>query len=188
MLPGMARHRDEAGTRYQYADDYSRDDRESRHRRHRSRDYDDDEYAAKRERRERRRAEDVRQEAAVDVNDLRARRASYFSRPESVRYRDQDRMAQEVRAESVKTPRSSHRELRRDGTRKSKKKREVVEVDRDEDYVYGRPKSGEVRRSSGRKRSDEGGSSSRTAYTPRSGSGSSRRVEEPKISRSVYLG
>lgn len=183
-MPGMARHRDEAGTRYQYADDYSRDDRESRHhRRHRSRDYDDDEYAAKRERRERRRAEDARQEAAVDIDDLRARRASYFSKPESDRYRDQDRMAQELRAESAKTPRSSHRELRRDGTRKTKKKREPLEVDRDEDYVYGRPKSSEVRRPSGRKRSDEGGSSSRTAYTPRSGSGSSRRIDEPKLSR-----
>jgi hypothetical protein len=93
-------------------------------------------------------------------------------------------MAQDSRAESVKTPRSSHRELRRDGTRKTKKKREVNDVvDRDEDYVYGRPKSTEVRRSSGRKRSDEGGSSSRTAYTPRSGSGSSRRVDEPKLGR-----
>lgn len=180
----MARNRDEADTRYQYADEYSRGDRESRHhRRHRSRDYDDEEYAAKRERRERRRAEDARREAAVDLDDLRARRASYYAKPESDRYRDQDRMAQEVRVESVKTPRSSHRELRRDGTRKTKKKREVIEVDRDEDYVYSRPRSSEVRRSSGRKRSDEGGSSSRTAYTPRSGSGSSRRVEEPKLSR-----
>lgn len=180
----MARNRDEAGTRYQYADEYSRDDRESRHhRRYRSRDYDDDEYAAKRERRERRRAEEARREAEVDLDDLRARRASYYSRPESDRHRDQDRMAQDIRAESVKTPRSSRRELTRDGTRKTKKKREVIEVDRDEDYVYGRPKSGEVRRSSVRKRSDEGGSSSRTAYTPRSGSGSSRRVDEPKLSR-----
>ena len=43
----MARNRDEAGTRYQYADEYSREDRDSKHhRRHRSRDYDDDEYAA----------------------------------------------------------------------------------------------------------------------------------------------
>lgn len=179
----MARNRDEAGTRYQYADEYSRNDRESRHhRRHRSRDYDDDEYAAKRERRERRRAEDARREAEVDLDEIRARRSSYYSRPSSDRYRDQDRMAQETRAESVKTPRSSRRELMRDGTRKTKKKREVIEVDRDEDHVY-RPKSSEVRRSSGRKRSDEGGSSSRTAYTPRSGSGSSRRVEEPKLGR-----
>lgn len=181
----MARNRDEAGTRYSYADDqYSRDDRESRHhRRHRSRDYDDDDNAAKRERRERRRAEDARREAEVDLDDLRARRASYYSRPSSDRHREQDRMAQGSRAESVKTPRSSRRELTRDGTRKStRKKREVVEVDRDEDYVY-RPKSSEVRRSSGRKRSDEGGSSSRTAYTPRSGSGSSRRVEDPKLGR-----
>jgi len=180
----MARNRDEGGTRYAYADDqYSRDDRDSRHhRRHRSRDYEDDEYAAKRERRERRRAEDARREAEVDLDDLRARRASYYSRPSSDRYREQDRMAQESRAESVKTPRSSRREVTRDGTRKSKKKREVVEVDREDDYVY-RPKSSEVRRSSGRKRSDEGGSSSRTAYTPRSGSGSSRRVEELKLGR-----
>lgn len=180
----MARNRDEAGTRYQYADEYSRNDRESRqHRRHRSRDHDDDEYAAKRERRERRRAEEARREAEVDLSDLRARRASYYSRPESDRYRDQERMAQESRVESVKEPRTSHRELRRDGTRKTKKKRDVVEAVREDDYVYGRPKSSEVRRSSGRKRSDEGGSSSRTAYTPRSGSGSSRRVEEPKLSR-----
>lgn len=181
----MARNRDEAGTRYQYADEYPRDDRDSKqHRRHRSRDYEDEDYAAKRERRERRRADDSRREAAIDVDDLRARRTSYYSKPESDRYRDPDRMAQDSRAESVKTPRSSHRELRRDGTRKTKKKREVNEgVDRDEDYVYGRPKSTEVRRSAGRKRSDEGGSSSRTAYTPRSGSGSSRRVDEPKLGR-----
>ncbi|KAJ8106004.1 hypothetical protein OPT61_g9829 [Boeremia exigua] len=185
MPSGMARHRDEAGTRYQYADEHPRDDRESRHhRRHRSRDHDDYEYAAKRERRERRRAEDVRQEAAVDIDDLRTRRASYYSRPESDRYRDQDRMAHEARVESEKTPRSSHRELRRDGTRKTKK-RDVIDVDRDEDYIYGQPKSSEIRRSSGRKKSEEGGSSSRTAYTPRSGSGSSRRVEEPKLSRSI---
>lgn len=163
----MARNRDEAGTRYQYADEYSRDDRESRHhRRHRSRDYDDAEYAAKRERREHRRAEEARREAEVDLDEVRARRASYYTRPESDRYRDQDRMAQEIRVEGAKDSRSSHRELRRDGTRRTKKKREVVELDRDEDYVYGRPKSSEVRRSSGRKRSDEGGSSSRTAYTP----------------------
>lgn len=174
----MARHRDEAGTRYQYADEYLPDDRERRHhRRHRSREYDDDEYAGKRERRERRRAEEARRETEVDLDDLRARRSSYYAKPESERYRDQDRMA-----ESIKTPRSSHREIRRDGTRKTKKKREVVGGDRDEDYVYGRPKSSEVRRSSGR---DEGGSSSRTAYTPRSGSGSIsvRRVEEPKLRR-----
>jgi hypothetical protein len=92
-------------------------------------------------------------------------------------------MASAIRPESVKEARSSHRELRRDGTRKTKKKRDVIADERDEDYVYGRPKSTEVKRSSTRKRSDEGGSSSRTAYTPRSGSGSSRRVEEPKLSR-----
>lgn len=183
MLPGMARNRDEAGTRYQHADEYLRDDRESRHhRRHRGRDYDDDEYTARRERRECRRTEEARREAEADINDLRARRASYHSRPESDRYRGQDRMAQEIRVESFKEPRSSHRELRRDDTHRSKKRREVIQIDRDEDYAYGRPKSSEVKRSSGRKRSDEGGSS-RTAYTPRSGSGSSRRVEEPKLSR-----
>lgn len=180
----MARTRDEAGTRYAYADEqYSRDDRESRHqRRHRSRDYNDDEYAAKRERRERRRAEDARREAEADIDDIRARRSSHYSRPSSDQYRGQDRMAQESRPESVKTPRSSRRELTRDGTRKSRKKSEAVQVDREEDYVY-RPKSNEVRRSSGLKRSDEGNSSSRTAYTPRSGSGSSRRFEEPKLGR-----
>lgn len=183
----MARTRDEAGTRYQYADEYLQDDRERRHhRRHRSREYDDDEYAAKRERRERRRAEEARREAAVDLNDLRARRPSYPTRPESERYRDQDRMAQKIRVESAKEPRNSHREIRKDGTRGTKKtKREVAADVRDEDYIYGRRKSSEVKRSSGRRRSDEGGSSSRTAYTPRSGSGSNslRRVEEPKMSR-----
>lgn len=183
MLPGMARNRDEAGTRYQHADEYLRDDRESRHhRRHRSRDY-NDEYPVRRERRECRRTEEARREAEVDIDDLRAQRASYHSRPESDRYRGQDRMAQEIRVESVKEPRSSHRELRREDTRRSKKRREVIQIDKDEDYMYGRPKSSEVKRSSGRRRSDEGGSSSRTAYTPRSGSGSSRRIEEPKLSR-----
>lgn len=179
----MARNRDERGTRY--ADDLERD---RRHRSHRNRD-DDEQTAAKRERRERRRADEARREAELDIEDLRARRESYYTRPEAERRRNTERMAQEIRVEQVKeTPRSAPRELRRDGTRRTKR-REVVADDRSDEYVYGRPKSRgaveEVRRSSARKRSDEGGSSSRTAYTPLSGSASAsvRRVEVPKLSR-----
>jgi hypothetical protein len=188
----MARDRDERGTRYQYADEYPDEDRERRHRRRtKAREYDDEPSAARRERRERRRADEVRGEAEINIDDLRARRESYYTRPEAERRREQDRMSREIRVETVKDkPRSGHREVRRDGTRRSKR-REVVADDRSDDYVYGRPKSRGVveevvvRRSSARKRSDEGGSSSRTAYTPLSGSGSAsvRRVEVPKLSR-----
>lgn len=184
----MARDRDGRGTRY-YEED---PEEERRHRRrHKSRENDDEPSAARRERRERRRAEEARGQAEVDIDDLRSRRASYFARPEAERPRDRERMVQEIRLESAQDqPRSSHRELRRDGSRRVKR-REVVADDRSDDFVYGRPKShGAVdeissRRLSARKRSDEGGSSSRTAFTPHSGSGSAslRRVEEPKLSR-----
>lgn len=191
----MARDRDAQGTRYQYADEQPvDDDRDRRHRRrHRTRDYSDDPSPAKRERRERRRADDARREAELDIDDLRARRESYYHRPEDERRHDQERMAQEIRLDRVQDkPRSSHREVRRDGTRKAKRRPASPEERSDDyDYVYGRPKSGgvveevTVRRSSARKRSDEGGSSSRTAYTPLSGSGSAsvRRVEIPPLSR-----
>jgi hypothetical protein len=180
----MARNRDERGTRY-HSDDLERD---RRHRSHRHRD-EDEQTAARRERRERRRADEARREAELDIENLRARRVSYHTSPEAERRRNQEHMAQEIRIEQVKgTPRSTPRELRPDGTRRSKR-REVVADDRSDEYVYGRPKSRgvieEVRRSSARKRSDEGGSSNRTAYTPLSGSGSAsvRRVEVPKLSR-----
>jgi hypothetical protein len=184
----MARTRDERGTRYP-GDDQIDADRERRHRRRKTREAEDDD-AAKRERRERRRADEARRQAELDIEDLRARRESYYSRPETERSRNQDRMAQEIRVERPKeAPRTAPRELRRDGTRRTKR-RDVAD-DRSDDYVYGRPKSravadeAPVRRSSTRKRSEEGGSSNRTAYTPRSGSGSAsvRRVEVPKLNR-----
>ncbi|KAF1947707.1 hypothetical protein EJ02DRAFT_2499 [Clathrospora elynae] len=203
----MARDRDERGTRDYRQGEYLDDDRERRHRRrHKSLEYDDEPSPAKRERRERRRTEDVRRAADVDIDDLRARRDPYYTRLEAERRHDQDqaRMARETRSRPVKdTPRSSDREVRRDGTRSSDrevrrdgtrrvKRREVVADDRSDDYVYGRPVRGHVeevtvRRSSIRKRSDEGGSSNRTAYTPLSGSGSAsvRRVEVPPLSRST---
>jgi hypothetical protein len=186
----MARNRDERGTRY-YGDEPLDAERERRHRRRKIRDADEEDSAAKRERRERRRADEARRQAELDIEDLRARRESYYSRPEAERSRNQDRMAQEIRVERTKeAPRTVQREIRRDGTRRTKK-RDVVADDRSDDYVYGRPKSRgaveevTVRRSSARKRSDEGGSSSRTAYTPHSGSGSAsvRRVEVPKLNR-----
>ncbi|CAO2648070.1 Nn.00g089920.m01.CDS01 [Neocucurbitaria sp. VM-36] len=190
----MARERDERGTRSYYDEVQPDDERERRHRRrHRTREHPDDQSPAKRERRERRRADDARREAELDIDELRARRESYYTRPESERRRERDRMAQDLRQERVKDkPRSSHREIRRDGTRRVKR-REVAADDRSDDYVYGRPRSRAVieevtvRRSSARKRSDEGGSSSRTAYTPLSGSGSAsvRRGEVPSLSRSM---
>jgi hypothetical protein len=189
----MARIRDERGTRYFDDDDQLDAERDRRHRRRRIREYDDDDPAVKRERRERRRADEARRAAELDIEDLRAKRESYYTRPESERRRNPERMAQELRQERRKeAPRTATREIRRDGTRRTKR-REVVADDRSDDYVYGRPRSRAaveevtVRRSTARKRSDEGGSSSRTAYTPHSGSGSVsvRRVEVPKLSRSM---
>jgi hypothetical protein len=180
--------RDDRGTRY-YDDEPQDAERDRRHRRRKARDIEEDEAAAKRERRDRRRADEARREAELDIEDLRARRESYYTRPESERRRNEDRIAQEMRPEKAKaTPRVVHRELRRDSTRRSRK-RDVIPDDRSEEYVYGRPASRgvveEVRRSSARKRSDEGGSSSRTANTPYSGSGSAsvRRGEVTKLSR-----
>lgn len=198
----MARDRDERGTRY-LADDHHREDERRHRRRHKSRDHSDDtrrerhksrdyDDEARRERRERRRAEEARRQAEIDIDDLRARRESYYSRGESDRRGE--RMAQERRMDSAKEKsRSSHRgELRRDGSRRVKRKEAVEE--RSDDFVYGRPKSRgvvedvNVRRSSALRRSEEGGSS-RTAYSPRSGSGSTsgRRMELPKLSRSTSI-
>lgn len=198
----MARDRDERGTRYQFADDHIDEERERRHRRrHRDREYDED-TPARRERRERRRADDARREAELDIDELRARRESYYHRPDTERRRDrdreQDRMARDARLEKEKPKsRNSQREVRRDSTRRSKPTaaREIVVEDREDDYVYGRPKSRGiveevlVRRSSARRRSEEGGSSSRTAYTPISGSGSASRrsTDVPKLSRSTSI-
>jgi hypothetical protein len=101
-------------------------------------------------------------------------------------------MAKETRREPVKEkPRSSQKDLRRDSTRKPKR-REIVGDYIDDDFVFGRPKERgyveevTVRQPSVRKRNDESGSSNRTAYTPLSGSGSAsvRRVEVPALSRS----
>jgi hypothetical protein len=191
----MARDRDERGTRYRDDGEYL-DERERRQqrRRHKSREHDNEPSAATRERRDRRRAEEARREAELDIDDLRARRESYYSRQDSERRRDREPMAQEIRREPVKDKsKSSSREVRRDSTRRVKRK-EVVADDRSEDYVYGRPKARghveevTVRRSSARKRSDEGNSSNRTAYTPISGSGSAsvRRVEVPPLTRSDH--
>ena len=190
----MARDRAERDSRH-YHDDHSDDERERRHRRrHRPRDHDDEHSAAKRERRERRRGDEARREAELDLDDLRARRESYYSRPEPDRRRESQRMAQEVHVDREKDKsRSSHREVRRDGTVRRKKRRERAEDDRSDDYVYGRPKSRgvveevTVRRSSTRRRSDEGGSSSRTAYTPLSGSRSAslRKDDAGKLGRSM---
>lgn len=188
--------RDRYGRDSRHYDDYSSGewDREQRshRRRHRHREHDDDYSAAKRERRERRRAEDARREAELDIHELRARRESYYSRPEPERRRESQRMAQEIRLEREKAkPRSSRTGVRRDGTRR-KKRTHRVEDDRSDDYVYGRPKSRgaveevTVKRSSTHRRSDEGGSSSRTVHSPRSGSrttSTQRVIELPKIGR-----
>jgi hypothetical protein len=187
---GMARGRDDRATRHRDDGEYL-DDRERRHRRHKSREHHDEPTASTRERRERRRADDARRQAELDIEDLRARRESYYSRNEAERRRDRDRAAQDSRRAPVKDKSRSSRdkEVRRDSTRKPKR-REVIADDHSDDFVFGRPKSYPVeevtvRRSSGRKRSEEGGSSSRTAYTPHSGSGSAsvRRVEVPPLTR-----
>lgn len=183
----MARDRDERGTRYR-----EDDDRERRHRRRHK--YDDEPSASTRERRERRKAEEVRKQAELDIDDLRARRESYYTRPEAERRREQDRMAQDRRREPVKEKSRSSREVKRDSSRRVKR-RDVIPDDRSDDFVYGRPKSRghveevTVRRSSTRKRSEGGGSSSRTAYTPVSGSGSAsvRRVEIPPVTRNASV-
>jgi len=123
----------------------------------------------------------------VDINELRARRESYYtSRPESRRERESSKR-EPVKEKSRS---SKDKEVRRDSSKRTKK-RDVVADDRDE-FVYGKSKSRgriaeevPVRRPSTRKRSEEGGSSSRTAYTPLSGSGSAsvRRVEIPPVTR-----
>jgi hypothetical protein len=194
--PGMARDRAERASKYHY-DDHSPDERERRHRRrHRPRDYEDEYSAAKRERRERRRTVEARREAELDIHALRAHRELYYSRLEPDRHREPQRMAQELRLDREKEkPRSSHREVRRDGTVRRKKRRERVDGDRDgrsDDYVYGPPKPQvaddvTARRSSARRRSEGGGSSSRTAYTPPSGSRSAslRKDDVAKLSRSM---
>ncbi|KAF2024485.1 hypothetical protein EK21DRAFT_78610, partial [Setomelanomma holmii] len=191
---GMARYRDERGTRY-FDDDQLDAERERRHRRRRNREHEDDDATAKRERRERHRADEARRAAELDIEDLRARRESYYSRPEPERRRNQEPMVQDSRRERAKeAPRAAIREIRRDGTRRTRR-REVVADDRSDDYVYGRPRSRAVveevpvRRSSARKRSDEGGSSSRTAYTPHSGSGSAslRRSASAREPTKAYM-
>jgi hypothetical protein len=170
--------------------------RERRHRRryHDPDDYDDDdeeEYvAARRERRERR-AEQARQEAELDIDELRASREAYYSRPEPERRRESQRMAQSLGVDREASTRRS-RDVRYDTTRR-KRRREVIQDDQSEDYVYGRPRSGgfveevTVKRSSAQRRSDEGGSSSRTLHSPQSGSRSASvpMAEIPKVSRSV---
>ncbi|KAJ4350154.1 uncharacterized protein N0V89_008775 [Didymosphaeria variabile] len=143
----MARDRAARDSRYLYEDNSDKQrerDREERRyrRRHRHRDDFDYDYEDHRQRRERRRAEEARRQAEVDIDELRARRESYYSRPEADRRRDSQRMAQDIRVEREKDrPRSSKKEVRRDGTVRRKKRRETVEDDRSDDYVYGRPKS-----------------------------------------------
>lgn len=195
----MARDRAARDSRYsypEYSDDQRERDREERRyrRRHRHRDDFDYDYEDHKQRRERRRAEEARRQAELDIDELRARRESYYTRPEADRRRDSQRMAQDIRIEREKDrPRSSKKEVRRDGTVRRKKRRDTVDDDRSDDYVYGRPKSRAVveevtvRRSSGKRRSDEGGSSNRTEHTPLSGSRSAslRKEEVPKLSRSM---
>lgn len=210
----MARERAARDSRYLYHDDeIEEQDRQRRHRRrHRSRDEDaaraEDYYThdrrhdpygyddAKRERRERRRTtDDARREAELDPHEVRTPRDSYYSRTDPDRRRDSQRMAYDVRRErSKEKSRSSQKDVRRDGTVKRKKKREpVVEDDMVDDYAYGHSRSRPVveevtvRRSSVRRRSDEGGSSSRTANTPMSGSRSAslRKDDAPILSRSM---
>lgn len=192
---GMARLRDERSGRYRDHGEYL-DDRDDRKHRRRHKDHRHDAEPAlssrDRERRERRRAEETRRQPDVDVDELRARRESYYARNEAERRRDRerDRIAHESRRETVKDrPSRSSKDVRRDSTRRSSKKRNVIPED--EDFVFGRPKSMghvedmTVRRPSTRKRSEEGASSNRTAYTPVSGSGSAsvRRAEVPIVSR-----
>ncbi|EUC35128.1 hypothetical protein COCCADRAFT_35351 [Bipolaris zeicola 26-R-13] len=196
---GMARLRDERSTRYRDDGEYL-DDRDRKHRRRQKDAKHDDEppmSARDRERRERRRADEARRQADVDIEELRARRESYYTRNETERRRERererDRASHDSRREPVKDKSRSSKEVRRDTTRRSSKKRNVIPED--EDFVFGRPKSMghveeiTVRRPSVRKRSEEGGSSNRTAYTPVSGSGSAsvRRAEVPNLSRSASV-
>lgn len=195
----MARDRAARDSRYLYEDfaeeerERDRDERRYR-RRYRHRDDFDYDYEDHKQRRERRKAEEARRAAEIDIDELRARRESYYTRPEADQRRNSHRMAQDVRGEREKDrARSSKKDVRRDGTVRRKKKKDGEDGLRDE-YVYGRhrsmPVGGEpaVRRSSGIRRSDGGGggSSSRTEHTPLSGSRStSIRKEEPRLGRSM---
>jgi hypothetical protein len=195
----MARDRAARDSRYLYeenSDDQREREREERRyrRRHRHRDDFDYDYEDHKQRRERRKAEEARRQADLDIDELRARRESYYSRPETDRRRDSQRMAQDTRGDREKErPRSSKKEVRRDGTVRRKKRRETVEGARDDEYVYGPPGSRPVveevtvRRSSGIRRSDEGGSSNRTQHTPLSGSRSAslRKEEVPMLNRTM---
>jgi hypothetical protein len=187
-----------SGRYYDYTvhDEAPRRSRHHRSHRRKDDDYDSDEeayIAARRERRERRQAEQVRRDAEqLDIDELRARRQSFYTQPEPDRRRESQRMAQSLRPEREIRTRSP-RGARHDGARRKKKSREVVHDDRSDDYVYGRPRSRgfieevTIKRSSAPRRSDEGGSSSRTPQSPLSGSrsASSPMADVPKVSRSV---
>ena len=193
----MPRDRAASDSRFFHEDYYTQDPQRehSIRRRHRHRDYDEEESSeARRQRRELRRADEARRQAALDIDELRARRESYYSRPDSERRREHQRMAQEIRVDSEKAqPRSAQKEVRRDGIR-PRRRTTANDDDRSADFVYGRPQSRgpvepvTVRRSSTIRRSDEGGSS-RTGYSPQSGSRSAslRKVETSKLNRSVPL-
>lgn len=193
----MARHRGDGGSHSYPDDDYYpvHPDSERRHRRrhHRHRDIDHshdhdphDDYPAPRDRHDRRR------ENEADLDALRAREANYYADSDLYRDAQRERMAQPSRPDSTKSKPRSSRELHRDGTRR-KKKRDPVPDPRTDDYAYTRSQPRPVveevtvRTSSGRKRSDEGASSSRTAYTPLSGSGTASvlRIETANLSRSA---
>ncbi|KAL5427382.1 hypothetical protein PMIN04_001396 [Paraphaeosphaeria minitans] len=199
----MARDRAARDSRYLYEenlDDQREREREREReerryrRRHRHRDDFDYDYEDHKQRRERRKADEARRQAELVIDELRARRESYYSRPDT-EPRHSQRMAQDIRVDREKDrPRSSKKDVRRDGTARRKKRRDTVEDVRDDEHVYGRPTSRAVveevtvRRSSAiPRRSDEGGSSSRTEHTPLSGSRSAslRKEEEPKLSRSM---
>jgi hypothetical protein len=179
----MARHRGDGASHTYPDDDYYpvHPDSERRHRRrHRHRDHDThdthDAYPP--------------QPDSYDLDALRPRDASYYA--DSDPYRDRERMAQPSRSESTRSKPRTSRELHRDGTRR-KKKRDPVPERRSDEYAYTRSQPRAlveevtVRTSSGRKRSDEGASSSRTAYTPLSGSGTAsvRRLDATSLSRSA---
>jgi hypothetical protein len=195
----MARDRAARDSRYlceEHSDDQRAREREERRyrRRHRHRDDFDYDYEDHKQRRERRKADEARRHADLDIDELRARRESYYSRPETDRRRDSQRMAHDTRGDREnERPRTSIKEVRRDGTVRRKKRRETVDAARDDEYVYGPPRSrpladeATVRRSSAIRRSDEGGSSNRTQHTPLSGSRSAslRKDDVPMLSRTM---
>ncbi|KAF2200933.1 hypothetical protein GQ43DRAFT_54535 [Delitschia confertaspora ATCC 74209] len=194
----MARYREPEPEYYYHSHEEREPPLRSHRRRHRAREQEHDDYieisTPKPSTNHRRRTTEDRRRPELDVHELRDRRAEYYTQPESDRRGEPERMAQEIPLHRTKTSsRSTHRESRgQDGTKRQSRRQTVVEDDRSEDYVYGRPESRRVvadvtiKRSSGRRGSDEG-PSRRTEDSPRSGSrkSSSVRKDVPKLSRFV---